>query len=55
MSKIYDLKINKNFQPKVILDIGSRDLEQSIEFTSVYPLAEIYAFEPNPEQYKICY
>lgn len=37
-----------------ILDIGSRDLDQSIEFNSVYPNAKIYAFEPTPEQFEIC-
>jgi len=44
----------KDYKPKVILDIGSRDLEQSIEFKSIYPDARIIAFEANPEQYKIC-
>lgn len=48
------IKSKENFDPKVILDIGSRDLDQSIEFTTVYPSAKIYAFEPNPEQYAIC-
>jgi len=43
-----------NFTPKTILDVGSRDLKQSIEFSSVYPEAKIHAFEPNPEQYNIC-
>jgi FkbM family methyltransferase len=45
---------NKDYSPKVILDIGSRDLGQSIELGSVFPNAKIYAFEPNPEQFKIC-
>lgn len=40
--------------PKVILDIGSRDLEQSIELRSHFPNARIIAFEPVPEQYQIC-
>lgn len=39
---------------KVILDIGSRDLEQSLELHSVYPNAHIHAFEPNPESYVKC-
>jgi FkbM family methyltransferase len=43
-----------SFQAKVILDIGSRDLDQSIEFSSVYKDSKIYAFEPNPEQFNIC-
>lgn len=47
-------KTNETFEPKVILDIGSRDLGQSIEFNSVYKNSKIYAFEPNPEQFNIC-
>jgi FkbM family methyltransferase len=46
---------NKNFTPEIILDIGSRDLDQSIEFNSTYPNAKIYSFEPNPSQYEICF
>ena len=41
-------------QINCIFDIGSRDLDQSIEFNSLYPNAKIYAFEPNPEQFEIC-
>jgi FkbM family methyltransferase len=48
------VKSKGEYNVDVILDVGSRDLEQSIEFSSVYPNAKIYAFEPNPEQYKIC-
>lgn len=40
--------------PDVILDIGSRDLEQSIELKKHFPYARIIAFEPNPPQFKIC-
>jgi FkbM family methyltransferase len=39
---------------KSILDLGTRDLEQSIEFHSVYPKAKIYAIEANKESYKEC-
>lgn len=39
---------------KVIVDVGTRDLEQSFELASVYPLAHIYAFEPNPESFEKC-
>lgn len=39
---------------KVCLDIGSRDLEQSIELHAVFPQAHIHAFEPNPESYDKC-
>jgi FkbM family methyltransferase len=47
-------KTNPSFEPRIILDIGSRDLDQSIEFSSVYQNSKIYAFEPNPEQFNIC-
>jgi FkbM family methyltransferase len=39
---------------KSVLDLGTRDLEQSIEFYSVYPKAKIYAIEANVESYKEC-
>lgn len=52
------LEAIKPYVPKseveVIFDIGSRDLEQSIELHTAYPNAEIYAFEPNPESYAKC-
>jgi FkbM family methyltransferase len=41
-------------EPKVILDIGSRDLDQSIELSGVYPSARVIALEPNPAQFDIC-
>ncbi len=31
--------------PKVILDIGSRDGKQAVEFAEAYPQAQVYAFE----------
>jgi FkbM family methyltransferase len=43
-----------DFNPQTIFDIGSRDLDQSIEFSTIYPNAKIFAFEPNPDQYQIC-
>lgn len=43
-----------NYNPKTILDVGSRDLGQSIEFHTIWPSAFIHAFEPNPDQYEIC-
>ena len=46
--------IDKDYKPNVIMDIGSRDLGQSLEFNSVFPESKIYAFEPNPEQVKVC-
>lgn len=39
---------------KVILDVGSRDLEQSFELAAVYPFAHIHAFEPNPDSFEQC-
>ena len=48
-------KINEySFTPKVIFDVGSRDLDESIAFKNKYSEAQIYAFEPNPEQLLIC-
>lgn len=41
-------------EPEVILDIGSRDLDQSIELRSAFPNSRIVAFEPNPNQRKLC-
>jgi len=46
--KPYNLKID------TIIDIGTRDMEQSIEFHSVYPEAKIYAIEANKESYEEC-
>jgi FkbM family methyltransferase len=46
--------INPEFIPNLILDIGSRDLDQSIEFNSVFSDVKIIAFEPNPSQFDIC-
>lgn len=44
-----------NKDPEVILDIGSRDLDQSIELRSAFPNTRIIAIEPNPDQYRLCY
>lgn len=41
-------------EPKVILDVGARDLETSIQFTKRYPNARIIAFEPNPFGFSVC-
>jgi FkbM family methyltransferase len=40
--------------PKVILEIGSRDLDQSIQFSQAFPEARVIAFEPNPEMIPLC-
>jgi FkbM family methyltransferase len=37
-----------------ILDIGSRDLGQSIEFSNIFSSAKINAFEPVPNSYQLC-
>ena len=47
------LKFNKTDEI-VILDIGSRDCCQSIEFYNSFPNAKIYAFECNPNTLDIC-
>ena len=39
---------------KTILDIGSWHLNQSIEFSSIFPDANIYAFEPVPASFNNC-
>lgn len=46
--------ITPGFNPSVIIDAGSRDLDQSIEFTLEFPNARILAFEPNPAQFELC-
>lgn len=43
------------WSPKVYLDIGSRDLIQTIEVAQYHPNTRFIAFEPVPEQYQICY
>jgi FkbM family methyltransferase len=40
--------------PKIILDVGTRDLAESIEIAGVFPNATILAFEPNPSQFQYC-
>jgi FkbM family methyltransferase len=39
---------------ETICDIGSWHLGQSIEFLELLPDAKIYAFEANPDNYKMC-
>jgi FkbM family methyltransferase len=43
------------FEPKVYLDIGSRDLMQTIEVAQYHPNTRFIAFEPVPWQYQVCY
>lgn len=40
--------------PKVIFDIGSRDCNESVAFSELFPASRIFAFEPNPNQKNIC-
>ncbi len=63
---IYTLKFNKvewEFfsyisdkisNPEIILEMGSRDGLQSIEFHNIFPKAKIYAFECNPPSIERC-
>lgn len=43
------------WEPKVYLDIGSRDLMQTIEVAQYRPETKFIAFEPVPWQYQVCY
>ena len=38
----------KNVKVKTIYDIGANDCEYSMIFNKIFPLAKIFAFEPNP-------
>ena len=49
-----DLISDKISNPKIILEIGSRDAIQGIEFFRIFPRAKIYAFECNPKCIKTC-
>jgi len=40
--------------PSVILDVGSWHAEQSIEFSTAFPEAKVYAFECNPPSVRLC-
>lgn len=40
---------------KTILEIGSRDAIQAVEFADTFKSAKIYAFEANPESVKNCF
>ena len=41
-------------ESKVILDIGSWHLEQSLELCRIFPNSKIYAFEPVPNSFNLC-
>lgn len=50
----YVLDIVELDNSKTILDIGSWHLNQSIEFSVIFPDSKIYAFEPVPDSYTDC-
>jgi len=41
-------------EPEVILDLGSQNAKQSIEFSTLFPRAKIFAFECNPPSIEKC-
>jgi FkbM family methyltransferase len=54
LNKISKFLKNNNISPKVILDIGARDMDESIFFSQKYPKAKIISFECNPNTLEIC-
>jgi FkbM family methyltransferase len=58
--EIYKLRSLQNFlhhykiQPKTILDLGARDLYESIWFSVKYPGAKVHSFECNPDMVPLC-
>jgi len=40
--------------PAVILDVGSRDCNESLELSRAFPNARIFAFECNPQTLPLC-
>lgn len=51
IDKMIDSIKNMGLKINTILDIGTRDLAQSLEMRSVYPNADIYAIEANKESF----
>ena len=54
LNKITNFLEKNNISPKIILDIGARDMEESIFFSKKYPNAKIISFECNPNTLEIC-
>jgi FkbM family methyltransferase len=54
MEKLFNYIQHYNIIPKVIFDIGSRDLDESIKLSNKFPEAKVFAFECNPETLGIC-
>lgn len=48
------ISVYKNFSEfNIIIEIGSRDGLQALEFSDVFPKSKIFSFEPEPNNYKI--
>jgi FkbM family methyltransferase len=54
LNRITSFLKKNNISPKVILDIGARDMEESIFFSKKYPNSKIISFECNPNTLEIC-
>ena len=52
--KFISYKFKDPDEVSVIFDVGSLHCLESIELSKVYKNARIYAFEANPESYKVC-
>ena len=52
--KFISYKFKDPDEVSVIFDIGSLHCLESVELSKVYKNAHIYAFEANPESYKVC-
>jgi FkbM family methyltransferase len=58
--EIYKLRSLQNFMskyninPKVIFDLGARDLYESMWFSVKYPNSQVHSFECNPDMLDLC-
>ena len=52
--KFISYKFKDPDEVSVIFDVGSLHCLESIELSKVYKNARIYAFEANPDSYKVC-
>jgi len=53
-SKVLTREIKKVLEPKVIVELGSRDGIDALVLSEIYPTSKIYTFEANPRQADIC-
>lgn len=53
-SKTLINEIRKIVEPKVIIELGSRDGIDAVTLSKVYPEAKVYTFEANPKQANTC-